>query len=61
MGNVVPGCVEDGAWMLWGNYSVAVVASAVLARSFLDNFLNKCASLIFCRQHLLLEFGKETP
>ena len=35
MGYVVPGCVEDGSWMLWENSSVAVVAAAVLARSFL--------------------------
>ena len=33
-GYVVPGCVENGAWMLWGNSSAAAVA--VLARSFLD-------------------------
>ena len=26
----IPGCVEDGAWMLWGNSSVAVVAAAIL-------------------------------
>ena len=29
-GYAVPGCVEDGAWMLWENSSV-VVAVAVLA------------------------------
>ena len=39
-GYVVPGCVEDGIWMLWGNSSVAVVAAAV-ARSFLDNSSTK--------------------
>ena len=33
-GYVVPGCVEDGTWMLWENSS-AVVA---LARFFSDNF-----------------------
>ena len=33
-GYVVPGCVEYGAWMLWGN-SYVVAAAAVLARSFL--------------------------
>ena len=27
----IPGCVEDGAWMLWENSSVAVVAVAVVA------------------------------
>ena len=27
-GYVVPGCVEDGAWMLWENSSVAAVAVA---------------------------------
>ena len=29
----IPGCVEDGAWMLWENSSVAVVAvvAAVVA------------------------------
>ena len=36
-GYVVPGCVEDGGWMLWGNSSVA---AALLARSFLDTFAN---------------------
>ena len=25
----IPGCVEDGAWMLWENSSVAAVAAAV--------------------------------
>ena len=25
----IPGCVEDGAWMLWENSSVAVVVVAV--------------------------------
>ena len=34
MGYVCPGCVEDGAWLLWGKSSVAV--AAFLARSFLD-------------------------
>ena len=36
MGYVVPGCVEDGTWMLWENSSVVVVA--VLARYFLAKF-----------------------
>ena len=27
----IPGCVEDGAWMLWENSSVAVVAVAAIA------------------------------
>ena len=43
-GYVVPGCVEDGPWMLWGNYSVVVVvvvAAAAVARFLLDKFLNK--------------------
>ena len=35
-GYVVPGCVEDGAWMLWENSSA--VAAAAVARSFLDKF-----------------------
>ena len=26
----IPGCVEDGAWMLWENSSVAVVAIVVV-------------------------------
>ena len=35
----VPGCVKDGTWVLWENSSVvAVVAVAVVARSFLDIF-----------------------
>ena len=25
----IPGCVEDGAWMLWGNSSVAVAVAVV--------------------------------
>ena len=38
-GYVVPGCVEDGAWMLLGNSSVVVAAAVVvLARLFLDKF-----------------------
>ena len=38
-GYVVPGCVEDGTWMLWENSSiVAVVIIAILAQSFLHNF-----------------------
>ena len=36
-GYVVPGCVEDEAWMLWENSSVVAVVVAVLARSFLGN------------------------
>ena len=28
MGYDVPGCVEDGTWMLWENYSVAFAAVA---------------------------------
>ena len=35
---VVPGCVEDGAWMLWENPSAVAAAVAVLARSFVDFF-----------------------
>ena len=27
----IPGCVEDGAWMLWENSSVAVAAVAIVA------------------------------
>ena len=27
----IPGCVDDGAWMLWENSSVVVVAAAVVA------------------------------
>ena len=27
----IPGCVEDGAWMLWENSSVVAVAAAVAA------------------------------
>ena len=29
-GCVVPGCVEDGPWMLWENSSVAVVVAVVV-------------------------------
>ena len=35
-GYVVPGCVEDGTWMLWENSSAAV--AVVLARFFLEEF-----------------------
>ena len=28
----IPGCVEDGAWMLWENSSVVVVAAVAAAR-----------------------------
>ena len=47
-GYVVPGCVEDGTWMLWGNSSVVAVVAAVvvLARYFLDNFSNKSLFLV---------------
>ena len=27
----IPGCMEDGAWMLWENSSVAVAAAVVAA------------------------------
>ena len=53
-GYVVPGCVEDGTWMLWENSSVVVVA-AVLARSFLDNFSEKSLFLVIF--HEKLTFG----
>ena len=46
-GYVVPGCVEDWAWMLWGNSSVAVVA-VVLARSFSDTCLETIHILLTC-------------
>ena len=54
-GYVVPGCVEDGTWMLWENSSVvAVVAAAVvvLALSFLDNFSKKSSFLDIFHQKL---------
>ena len=35
MGYVVPECVEDGAWMLWGNYSAVVVVAIVAAVALL--------------------------
>ena len=50
-GYVVPGCVEDGTWMLWENSSV-VVAVVVLARYFLDNFLKKSSFLVIFYQKL---------
>ena len=46
MGYVVPRCVEDGTWMLWGNSSVAAVAVVALARSFLNKFLKKSSFLV---------------
>ena len=55
-GYVVPGCVEDGTWMLWENSSVVVaVAVTVLARYFLDNFSKK--SLFLVISHEKLTFG----
>ena len=33
----IPGCVEDGAWMLWENSSVAVAAVAAVAHQDLGN------------------------
>ncbi len=58
-GYVVPGCVEDGTWMLWENSSVVVVVvavvAAVLARSFLDNFSKKSSFLVI--SHEKLTFG----
>ena len=56
-GYVVPGCVEDGTWMLWENSSVVVVVAvvAVLARYFLDNFSKK--SLFLVISHEKLTFG----
>ena len=36
MGYDIPGCVEDGAWMLWENSSVVVVA-VVVALPDLEN------------------------
>ena len=27
----IPGCIEDGAWMLWENSSVAAIVAAVVA------------------------------
>ena len=52
-GYVVPGCVEDGAWMLWGNSSVVV--AVVLALSFLDIFSKKSSFLVIF--HEKLTFG----
>ena len=40
-GYVVPGCVEDGTWMLWENSSAVAVAAVAVARSFLDKFLKQ--------------------
>ena len=52
-GYVVPGCVEDGAWMLWGNSSVVAVVAAVLARSFLYNFSKKSLFLVISHEKLI--------
>ena len=37
----IPGCVDDGAWMLWENSSVvaAVAAAAAVAQPGLDLFV----------------------
>ena len=51
-GFVVPGCVEDGAWVLWENYSV-VVPAVVLARSCLDD-VSKSSSFWVSSVFLLL-------
>ena len=46
MGYDIPGCVEDGAWMLWRHSSVVSVA-VVLARFFSDNFCNISTFLMY--------------
>ena len=52
-GYVVPGCVEDGTWMLWENSFVVVAAvAAVLARYFLYNFSKKSSFLVIFHQKL---------
>ena len=33
----IPGCVDDGAWMLWENSFVLVVAVVVVAHPDLEN------------------------
>ena len=33
----IPGCVEDGAWMLWRNSSIVVVVAVVVAHPDLGN------------------------
>ena len=53
-GYVVPGCVEDGTWMLWENSSVVgvvAVVAAVLARYFLDNFSKKSSFLVISHEN----------
>ena len=44
----VPGCLEDGDWMLWEISPIAVVA-AVLARSFLETFFKQLSLLVTFR------------
>ena len=51
-GYVVPGSVEDGAWMLWGNSSVVAVVVG-LARFFLDKVSDKSYFQYWFMTHLL--------
>ena len=53
-GYVVPGCVQDGTWMLWENSS-AVVAFVTLACSFLDNFSDKLSLKVVFHGKLTFE------
>ena len=50
-GYVVPGCVEDGTWMLWETSSAAAAVIVVLACSFLDNFSNKSSFVVTVHAH----------
>ena len=54
-GYVVPGCAEDGTWMLWENSSVTVVVVAILAFPCLENDVSeKSYVLVMIMGNLLL-------
>ena len=50
MGYVVPGCVEDGAWMLLGNSSVVASVIAVVACFCLCLYISRRFCPITCVQ-----------
>ena len=46
-GYVVPGCVEDGPWMLWETSSVVVAAVVIVASHFVRRILEQAVTLLF--------------
>ena len=52
-GYLVPGCMEDGAWMLWGNSPVSAVVA--VTRYLLDKFSNGSSCFAIANEKLHLE------